>query len=137
MLAWLAIACAPTETDQPACPEWPSEESAIDGKLGNEDTCGLYSLAVDEQVVIELYLSEPIDEAQEEAGAAITACESTFSDGLDMRYDAGSYTNMSDDAPKFVMQVFGSEARSDPAEFDSICFEGTEFHARFRVSAAE
>lgn len=136
MLAWLLLACIPEEEDEIACPEWPSEASTVDGTLGNDHTCGLYTLAVDEQAIVEVYLSEPIDAAQEEAGEAIVACESTFSSGIDMPYGAGSYTNMSNDAPKFVMQLAGSEAADEPASFDSVCFEGTEFHARFLVTAA-
>ncbi|MSQ03159.1 MAG: hypothetical protein EXR71_14930 [Myxococcales bacterium] len=116
----LFLACAEPEPEGP-CPVW-ADEAAADGVLDNAHDCGTWTLAVDEHLYVNVY----IDEIE-------APCADVIDDGVDRPHEP-TYTNMSNDAPKWTYDFVGVSA-VDVAEVTITCEEGTEWHARVHVQA--
>jgi hypothetical protein len=122
-LFWLAWGCADGEDDGAHCEEFPAAAAEAPTVLTNEDDCGWWTVAVDDYLVVSLYV-----DAEEQP-----ACELTYDDALLMKYgDDAAYSNLSNDEPKVTWQVFGAAATGE-ASWSASCDEGTEWAMRVAV----
>lgn len=119
---WL-FACS-TPADVVACPDLPAAATAPPTVLGNSDDCGRWIVAVGEQLVVSVVVTEP------EA-----TCEMETDAGLTLLYDP-IYTAMSNDEPKWTFQV-KADAEVDGAWISVTCEDGTTWSAVVDVAAAE
>lgn len=122
MLLFWALACA--EAPAPICEAYATTAVAADGVLSNEDSCGYWQLAVDDQLVVSVELTGPLDDPDQD-------CALTLGDGLDRPYEP-TYANFEDDVPKMTWQVFGTAAAT-ASRIDITCVEGTSWSAQVDV----
>ncbi len=118
----LLLACAEPEPEGP-CPVW-ADEVVADGVLDNSHDCGTWTLPVGEHLYVNVYIEE-----------IEVPCSDVIDDGVDRPHEP-AYTNMSNDAPKWTYDYVGGAA-VDVAEITITCEEGTEWHARVHVVAAQ
>lgn len=120
MMTLLLLAACADEPPAPACASFPDSPSAPATVLSNEDDCGFWSLAMDEQLIVSVYVTVPEAPCSDEVG-----------DGLELP-STPIYTNMSDDASKWTYQFF-AVAAADSAEIAITCDEGTTWNGRVRI----
>lgn len=113
MLLALLFACT-TPTEAVVCPDLPDSGSTPPTVLGNSDACGRWIVALGEQLVVSIVVTEP------EA-----TCEMETDAGLTLLYDP-IYTAMSNDEPKWTFQV-KADAEVEGAWIDVTCEDGTRW----------
>ena len=112
------LACATPEPEGP-CPEY-ADALPVDGVVDNGAACGPWTLPVGEHLYVSVYIEEPE-----------VPCAESHDAALDRPYEP-SYTNMSNDAPKWTYDFVGLEA-AEGQEVAIECDEGTSWHARVDV----
>jgi hypothetical protein len=115
----LLLACA-SDPKEGACTEFATDPAAPDGVLTNDDDCGTWSLAVDDQLVVSVYVT--VEQA---------TCEAEMGDGLDLPYEP-IYTNLSDDGAKVTFQ-FKATAAAQDSSIAITCDEGTTWNAHLVI----
>lgn len=112
------LACAEPEPEA-HCPTF-ADAIPAPTVVETADDCGTWTLPVGDHLVVNVYISEPEVPCTDEIGA-----------GLERPHEP-SYTNMSNDAPKWTYDFVGAEA-ADGVELAIVCDEGTEWQARVDV----
>lgn len=112
------LACAEPEPEA-HCPEF-AEAVAAPTVVDTDDDCGTWTLAVDDHLVVNVYLSE-----------AEVPCTDSFGAGLERPHEP-AYTNLTTDGPKWTYDFVGAEA-AEGVEVAIVCDDGTEWQARVDV----
>ncbi len=124
LLPALLLACGDKEEDaESGCTDadFPASASDPDGVLDGWDDCGLWALAVGDHAYINVVVSE-----------AEVPCDWDVSGGVVVPYDP-TYSNMSDDDPKWTFDVEATE--TGDGELDVSCDDGSTWTGRFVVGA--
>jgi hypothetical protein len=115
MIALLfAFACAPDD-----CPEGRPDAVALDGVLESADTCGAWTLAVDDHVYVNVGLQEP------EA-----TCDATLPAHFTLPNDP-IYSNFEPAGPKWTYDFLAVAPGDD--RIAVVCEDGTEWSGWFAV----